>query len=419
MPASTASNAFNVNGRTYTPNHATHVVICLDGSADEYLDAAMARGKAPNLQRMSVTGGRFKARSIMPSFTNPNNTSIITGVTPAVHGIGGNFFLDRATGRETMMNSAEYLRVPTILAAARDAGRRVAVVTAKDKLRAILSKGLTIGTSAISVSSEKVHEGTVANSGLDDGLPLSGYSNKPDIYSADASVFVLALGVGLVRKERANLLYLSTTDFIQHKYAPDEPEALDFYARLDAHIGELDRLGAVLGITADHGMNAKMTPSGEPNIIYLETIVREADAGAKVVLPITDPYVVHHAALGSLAVIHVSDPAKLHAVRHRLLQTPGITEVLEHDRACRLLEMPADRTGDLVICSGRDSVLGIRPDAHDLSKLDGLLRSHGGRYEEMVPMIFNRPLNAAYRRKAQCDPRNFDIFDFTLNGTQG
>jgi phosphonoacetate hydrolase len=409
---------FEVNGRKYQPCNDAYVVICLDGSADEYIDAAIARGLAPNMMRMSVSGGRYRARSVMPSFTNPNNSSIITGVPPAVHGIGGNYFLDRTTGKETMMNSAEYLRVPTIAAGARNAGRRVAVVTAKDKLRTILSKGLDIGAGAISISSERSHECTVANSGVDDALRISGYKAKPDIYSADASVFVLSMGVGLLREKHADLMYLSTTDFIQHKYAPTEAGALDFYQRLDVQIGELDRLGAVIGITADHGMNAKMAPDGQPNIIFLEPLLREIDPGVRVILPITDPYVVHHAALGSYAVVHVSDPSKIDAVRRRLLQTKGITEVLDHEQACIQLQAPPDRTGDLIVCSGRDVVVGTSPAGHDLSKLDGLLRSHGGRYEEMVPMIFNRPLTDHYHRLAQCDPRNFDIFDFTINGTR-
>jgi phosphonoacetate hydrolase len=252
---------------------------------------------------------------------------------------------------------------------------------------------------------------------LNDALALSGRDRKPEIYSADASIFVLDLGVGLVRERRADLLYLSTTDFIQHKHAPHEPEALDFYARLDQQIGELDRLGAIVGITADHGMNAKMRPDGSPNVIYLDPILREIDPGAKVILPITDPYVVHHASLGSFAVVHVSEPAQLEPVRRKLQCMPGITEVLDHQHACDLLQLPPDRTGDLIVCSGRDVVIGTTPSEHDLSKLEGRLRSHGGRYEEMVPFLFNRPLSGEYHAKAQCDPRNFDLFDFTINGT--
>jgi phosphonoacetate hydrolase len=80
------------------------------------------------------------------------------------------------------------------------------------------------------------------------------------------------------------------------------------------------------------------------------------------------------------------------------------------------MELPADRIGDLCVLSGRDVVLGRTPADHDLSLLSGGLRSHGGRYEEMVPMVLSEPLNAHYARKAAGDPRNFDVFLFTCNG---
>src|SRR5207244_4630870 len=131
-----------VTGRAFQPAGRPVVVVCLDGSADEYLDAAVARGRMPNLQRTSVAGYRGFARGAMPSFTNVNNSSIVTGAPPSVHGISGNFFYDAATAREVMMNSARYLRAETIFPAAARAGRKVAVLTAKEKLRDIFAAGL-------------------------------------------------------------------------------------------------------------------------------------------------------------------------------------------------------------------------------------------------------------------------------------
>src|SRR5947209_1363030 len=141
MP-SLATNFFTVNSRTYHPPAKPIVVICLDGSADEYLDAALVRDRMPNLQKMAIGGYRGLARGAMPSFTNVNNASIVTGVPPSVHGIGGNFFYDASTGQEVMMNSAKFLRAETIFPAAARAGRKVAVVTAKEKLRDIFASGL-------------------------------------------------------------------------------------------------------------------------------------------------------------------------------------------------------------------------------------------------------------------------------------
>jgi phosphonoacetate hydrolase len=135
-------------------------------------------------------------------------------------------------------------------------------------------------------------------------------------------------------------------------------------------------------------------------------------------LPITDPYVVHHGALGSFAVIHLSAGQSAGQIREWLLEIPGIDEVYDRATAARKLELPADRLGELVVLSGRDVVIGRTPEHHDLSALHGGLRSHGGRYEEMVPFIISEPLKKEYAARAASDPRNFDIFDFTMNGTE-
>jgi phosphonoacetate hydrolase len=116
-------------------------------------------------------------------------------------------------------------------------------------------------------------------------------------------------------------------------------------------------------------------------------------------------------------VVHIDDATKINEVKNWLALQPSITEVYDKERGCRILEQPADRTGDLIVLSARDVVVGKTAAHHDLKALDGTLRSHGGRYEEMVPMVISHPLNAIYKLKAQGDPRNFDIFDFTVNGT--
>jgi phosphonoacetate hydrolase len=453
------TQSFLVNGRIYLPPARPIVVICLDGSADEYLDAALVRGRMPHLQSMIVRGYRGLARGAMPSFTNVNNASIVTGVPPSVHGIGGNFFYDTTTGQEVMMNSAKYLRAETILAAAAQAGRKVGVVTAKEKLRDIFSHGLvgqtfqpagsgsfpasSLGSpssaalgvpastgpsplqpgaqtpSGIAFSSEKANQARLETHGIGDVEQIVGRPTPP-IYSGDASLYVLWSGVAMLEKGLADFLYLSTTDYMQHKYAPEAPEVLDFYAAIDLELGRLLQLGAIIGLTADHGMNAKQKPDGSPNVIYLESeLTAKYGPGFRVILPITDPYVVHHGALGSFAVVHL--PAGLSARRkfnilHFLNHRAGVTEVYGRN-AAEKLELPADRLGDLVVISGRDVVLGRAPEYHDLKALAGGLRSHGGRYEEMVPFILSEPLKKEFVVKAAGDPRNFDIFDFTINGT--
>ena len=409
--------SFTVNGRKYSPPNRPVVVICLDGSADEYFDAALARGRMPNLQRISVSGYRGMARGAMPSFTNVNNSSIVTGVPPSVHGIGGNFFYDVTIGQEVMMNSSKFMRVETIFPAAQKAGRKVAVITAKEKLRDIFASGL-ISLGGIAFSSEKANQASRETHGIDDVEALAGPT--PAIYSGDASLYVLKAGVKLLECGRADFLYLSTTDYMQHKFGPSAPEAIEFYAAIDTLLGQLLDLGAIVGLTADHGMNSKQKTDGTPNVTYLESeLVREFGPGFRVILPITDPYVVHHGALGSFAQVHLpkTDVAWVQLVTEFTRLLPGITEVLPSDAAARLMELPRDRMGDLVVCAGRDAVIGRTPDWHDLKAVQQGLRSHGGRYEEMVPFILSAPLTSTYDAKNQGDPRNFDIFEFTCNGT--
>ena len=406
---------FIVNQRAYHLPDRPVVVVCLDGSADEYLDAALAHERMPNLQKMATEGFRGFARGAMPSFTNVNNSSIVTGVPPSVHGIGGNFFFDTVSGQEVMMNSAKFLRVETIFPAAQRAGCKVAVVTAKEKLRDIFASGLiTLGGMAF--SSEKAVAARKETHGIAEVETLVGPT--PPIYSGEASLYVLRAGVQLLERRLADFLYLSTTDYIQHKFAPEDGSALDFYAGVDAELGRLRKTGAVIGLTADHGMNAKQKPDGSPNVIYLESkLVEKFGKGFRVILPITDPYVAHHGALGSFAQVHLPPAVSLSAVSGFIRDLPGVTEVLDRPTAARLMELPADRMGDLVVCSGRDVVLGRTPEWHDLKALGGGLRSHGGRYEEMVPFLLSHPLTSAYVAKAKGDPRNFDIFDFACNGT--
>jgi phosphonoacetate hydrolase len=409
---------FTLNRRAYSPSPGPVVVICLDGSADEYLDTAMARGRMPNLLRLGVQGYRGLARGAMPSLTNVNNTSIVTGAPPRIHGIGGNYFFDTASGKEVMMNSADFLRAETIFPAAQRAGRRVAVVTAKEKLRDIFASGL-VALGGIAFSAEKAGQAQRGTHGIDAVESLVGPT--PPIYSGEASLYVLKAGVKLIERATADFLYLSTTDFIQHKFAPEAAEAVEFYAGIDEQLGHLLALGARVGITADHGMNAKQKADGSPNVIYLESeLVQQFGPGFRVILPITDPYVAHHGALGSFAQVHLppAHPLAVEPVAAFLRQVPGVTEVLERACAARWMELPEDRMGDLVVCSGRDVVLGRTPQWHDLTVLENGLRSHGGRYEEMVPFILSAPLQARYAARARGDVRNFDIFDFTCNGTK-
>ena len=403
------SSPLTVNGRTYRWMDRPLVVVCVDGCQLEYITAAVAAGAAPFLGRLLAgDGASFLADCVMPSFTNPNNLSIVTGAPPSVHGICGNYFFDPERGEEVMMNDPRHLRAGTILAAFSDAGAKVAVITAKDKLRKLLGSGMK----GICFSSEKADQITLAENGIENVLERVGMP-VPSVYSAALSEFVFVAGVKLMERERPDMMYLSTTDYIQHKAAPGTPAANDFYAMMDSNLARLDELGATVVITADHGMNAKHDAAGRPNVIYLQDAI-DAWIGkdkARVILPITDPYVVHHGALGSFALVYVGGD-DLRAVADRIAALPGIEAVLTRAEAAQRFELPADRIGDLVVVSKLDTVIGTASDRHDLSGLDVPLRSHGGISEQKVPLIINRQVGDQPKNRRW---RNFDAFDLGLN----
>jgi len=402
-----------VNGRRYRWMSRPVVVVCVDGCAYEYLECAAAAGVAPFLRTLLKPGTAFRGECVVPSFTNPNNLSIVTGVPPSVHGISGNYFFDRESGAEVLMNDPKYLVAPTVLAAFAERGASVAVVTAKDKLRRLLGKGLK----GICFSSEKADEATVEESGIDHVLELVG-KPLPDVYSADLSEFVFAAGVRLLETRRIDLMYLSTTDYVQHKCAPGTPGANAFYRMMDAYLQRLDALGAIVAITADHGMNDKHDAAGEPNVIYLQELLDGwlGDGAARVILPITDPYVVHHGALGSFATVYLPDSADASELCARLAVEPGIELALTGAEGCARFELPPERMGDLIVISKPHVVLGTRRDRHDLSGLDVALRSHGGLAEQTVPLVFSRPVSDDVAGRAGL--RNFDILDIALNHLQ-
>jgi len=400
-----------VNGRTYQWMDRPLVVVCVDGCQYEYITAAVAAGSAPFLGRLLAgVGTSIIADCVMPSFTNPNNLSIVTGVPPSVHGICGNYFFDPERGEEVMMNDPRHLRAGTILAAFSQAGAKVAVITAKDKLRKLLGHQMT----GICFSSEKADQVSLAENGIENVLDRVGLP-VPSVYSAELSEFVFVAGVKLMESERPDLMYLSTTDYIQHKAAPGTPVANDFYAMIDRNLARLDALGAVIVVTADHGMNAKHGEDGQPNVIYLQDTL-DAWLGAskaRVILPITDPYVVHHGALGSFALVYLPEEAAAqYPAAERIAALPGIDMVLTRAEAAAKFELPSDRIGDLVIVSRRDTVIGTSRDRHDLSGLDVPLRSHGGLSEQKVPLLVNRGVG---KQPGTRRWRNFDAFDLGLN----
>ncbi|MBZ9819946.1 phosphonoacetate hydrolase [Mesorhizobium sp. CA4] len=406
------------NGRSYAWPRVPAIAICLDGCEPAYLDEAIHAGLMPALERIKKKGTVRFAHSVIPSFTNPNNLSIATGRPPAVHGICGNYLYNPETGEEVMMNDPKFLRAPTVFQAFYDAGAKVAVVTAKDKLRALLGKGLKFDDGrAMCFSAERSDTTTKAEHGIDNaskhfGLPV------PEVYSAELSEFVFAAGVQLLKEFRPDVMYLTTTDYVQHKYAPGVPQANAFYEMFDKYLAELDALGAAIVVTADHGMKPKHHADGSPNVVYVQDLLDEwlGKDAARVILPITDPYVVHHGALGSFATAYLPKGADCEAVMEKLRKVEDVILVLGREEGCARFELPEDRMGDIILISGENNTIGTSEHRHNLAALDEPLRSHGGLTEQEVPFIVNRVLPDL---PSEPKLRNFDAFYYATMAALG
>ena len=362
------------------------------------------------------TGFSTTAKCAMPAFTNPNNVSIITGAPTAIHGISGNFFLNRVTRKEEMVLDDSLLRGSTILEQMSKRGVRVAAITAKDKLRALINHGLNFGEGRdICFSAQHADKCTVEVNGVSGVAEWLGL-DTPSQYSGDLSLFVLKAGVKLLEEKRADLFYLTLSDFVQHKFAPESPEANEFMAALDKCLGELVALGAVVAVTGDHGMSDKSHDDGTPNVLFVETeLDSKFGAGStRVICPITDPFVKHHGALGSFVRIYLNDPAiNIEEALEFCRSFSQVELAMDGRTAAERFEMPLDREGDIVLVATKNAVLGSRHEEHAMEALkDHRLRSHGGLSDQEIPLLRSIPVDSAPRER---EWRNFDAFEIALN----
>ena len=409
-----------LNGIEYRWPRRPVVVVCIDGGDPAYFEHGLKGGYIPNVARFMAQGYSAIADGTVPSVTCTNNMSIVTGSPASVHGISGNFYLDPASGEAVVMTGPELLRSETLFALFARAGAKVAAITAKDKLRRQLGKGLDVSKGNICFSSEKADQCTRRENGIEDVLKLVAMP-LPHMYSMELSLFVLEAGIRILERDRPDILYLSLTDYIQHKYAPHEPEAIRFYQELDTRFGRLAELGALVALTADHGMNDKSKADGTPNVIWLQDIL-DAEFGkgdTRVICPITDAFVAHHGALGGFVRVYCrGGKATPDRVMRLVEPIPGIEAVFDRDTVCRKFELPPDREGDVAVVARADACIGGAAAEHDLSGLEGhRLRTHGGISEARVPFIISEPIADSYRQKARAKPLNsYQLFDFALNG---
>ena len=341
----------------------TTVVICIDGLDPEYLEAC----ETPNLRELGRKGFLKLGQCMMPSVTNVNNVSLVTASYPEVHGIGSNYRLVRETGQEIYVEAGEYIQAETIFQRARKQGVTSVLVTSKDKLRTLLADGATV-----TVSSEQPPDWLV------DGLGA-----PPEIYSLEVNGWAIKAGSYIMSRlqEEVGLVYITTTDYAMHTYAPDEPESQQHMTILDNAIGELVEAhpDATLLVTADHGMSRKTT------MVDLKAALAAHGIKANPVPIIKDRYVVHHANLGGCMFVYLEpgESGRVDEAVKVLNETSGVEEALPRQEASARFRLPYEGIGDIVVTGEPAVVFGDPAEV----KLPPRLRSHASTYERSIPLI--------------------------------
>ena len=342
-------------------------VITIDGLDPEYLRAC----DAPNLAALGRSGFSKTGRCMMPSVTNVNNVSIVTGRYPSEHGISSNYRKIRETGEGVYMESSDYILSETVFQRAARMGARSILSTSKDKLRTLLSDGADEA-----ISSERPP-----------GWAVDELGEPPPIYSLEVNGWTIRAAALAMKRAPADVVYISTTDFAMHTYAPDEPQSQRHLTILDDAIGDFaaDNPDAAIFVTADHGMSAKT------RMTDLDDFLARRGIGAEATPIIKDRYTVHHNNLGGCMFIYMDagQEGRTDEAADALRQAPGVERVYDRQEAADALRLNRERIGDLVVTGDAETVFGPKSleGAWDDTGAGRGLRSHASAHEIDIPII--------------------------------
>jgi phosphonoacetate hydrolase len=335
-------------------------IICLDGITWEYIN----NSKTPFIDSLGKTGTSTICQTMVPTVTNVNNASIITCSFPEKHGITSNWYYDRGTGKEVFMDSNHFLKCNTFLENEAKKGKKVILLTVKDKLRRLLQT-----KEVYSYSVEKPTAEIVDKTG-----------SVPGIYELAASPWLLRAAYEEISERKWDIVYVSTTDFIPHKYAPKHRLAREYMSRIDEGLEYIHNHGYEMGIVSDHGMNHKST-NFDP-VTYL----KEYGVNSKIVASIKDEHIIHHMNLGGSAYLYTNLPEKAKMI---LSDCEGVEAIYSREEAAKKYRLMPARIGDLLILADKKYTFGRNKDT-TYRKID--IRSHGSLHEREVPFITSRKI---------------------------
>lgn len=341
------------------------LIAVIDAGSSEYFLSA----DIPNIRQMMKSGFMKEVSSVIPSVTNVNNVSIVCGEWPEVHGITANYWHDPQTGAGTYMESPEFLLAENLFQKAARSGLKSAVFTSKNKLKLMLEQGASFSVSAENPAPELVNAVGPAE----------------EVYSAGINHWLYRALHRTMKERDFDIHYISTTDYIMHKYPPENDVSISHMNGIDSVLGMIlnDYPDMEVYMTADHGMNPKSRALNLLNFLGRENIT------AEFIPVIKDKYVVHHDNLGGIAYIyldrkHNKDFEKARESAAQVLQgIGGVESVYSREEAASVFHLMPQRIGDLVVLGDPDTVFSeFDEDVREVS-----IRSHGSVYESRVPVI--------------------------------
>jgi phosphonoacetate hydrolase len=341
------------------------VVVMVDGLGPDYVE----QSSMPVLKGLMSKGFSKTVAGVMPSVTNVNNASICCGTWPAEHGITGNSFFDESRGQAEYMENATYLLRPTLFESAAKQGVKSALLTAKKKTVALLSKGAEVAIAAEAPSDEQVRK----------------YGSPPPIYSREINYWLWEVAVDLLQnRPDIGCVYVHTTDYPMHTWPPSAPESKEHLARLDALLGRAVAVApdAAFLITADHGLNAKA------RCWDLAKACRNRGLELRFALSAErDKYVKHHRTFGGTGYVWLNSPKDAETATKILRNLKGVEAVLTREEAAKRFHLMPERIGELVVLGDRDTVFGETEGETELEHLPTIFRTHGSLHEAVVPLI--------------------------------
>ncbi|MGH7965594.1 MAG: alkaline phosphatase family protein, partial [Candidatus Binatia bacterium] len=342
------------------------VVAMYDGLCMDYLRASAM----PAMNDMMARGLFKQVAAVFPTVTNVNNVSICCSAWPAEHGITGNSYYNEVTGEADYMEDADFIRLPTLFQRAAQQGVRSALLTCKNKTIRLLGQGTAIAVAAETPPAEYVDR----------------YGPPPHIYSREINYWLWKVATDLLKQRPdIQLLYVHTTDYPMHTWAPQETESQEHLARLDALLGEASAVApdAAFFLTADHGMNYKT------RCWDLARACRERGVALRFALSVEkDRYIKHHRTFGGTAWVWLHAPREVDRVRETIGELEGVEVVLTREEAASRFHLMPERIGDVVVIGDLDTVFGDLPTSKE--DLEPGYRSHGSLYERDIPLvIFN------------------------------